>query len=91
MAAISLSSLKDLLLFLGGANDLIAITPSDTNEFSTPIRMIYVGLGGDISITTTKGTIVIHKNTIAGSYIGPFNCSRVNATGTSAIDLIGYI
>jgi len=72
-------------------SNLVAITKSDTTVYNQPIRQIYVGTAGDISVTTQEGNTVTHKNCIAGSYIGPFFAAKVNATGTTAADLVGYI
>jgi hypothetical protein len=72
-------------------SDLVAITKSDSTVYAPPIRQIYVGTAGDISVTTEAGTTVLHKGCIAGSYIGPFYVSKVNSTGTTAADLVGYL
>lgn len=71
--------------------DLVAITKSDSTVYNPPIRQIYVGTAGDISVTTQEGTTVVHKGCLAGSYIGPFFASKVNSTGTTAADLVGYL
>jgi hypothetical protein len=70
--------------------DLVAIVKSDSTIYNPPIRQIYVGTAGDISVTTQEGTTVLHKGCIAGSYIGPFFAAKVNAA-TTAADLIGYL
>lgn len=51
-------------------------------------RAIYVGVAGDISVNlATTGTAVIFKNALAGSII-PIRAIKVNATGTTATNLI---
>ena len=70
---------------------LIAITPHDVNELTHVVRQIFVGTGGNVSVTDTQGVTVVHKNVSPGSYIGAFRVSRVNATNTTALDLIGYV
>ncbi len=71
--------------------DLVQITKSDVTVYAQPIRQIYVGAGGDISVTTQEGSTVVHKGCIGGTYIGPFFIKKVNASGTTAGDLIGYL
>jgi hypothetical protein len=71
--------------------DLVAITKSDSTVYTQPIRQIYVGTAGDISVTTQENTTVVHKGCLAGSYIGPFFVKKVNSTGTTAADLVGYL
>lgn len=69
---------------------LFTITPSDSVDLTNQARLIYVGTGGNISVTDNKGNTVVFKNTLPCSYIGPFNVARVNATGTTATDLVGF-
>lgn len=69
----------------------IVITPSDATDLTKVVRSIYVGVGGDVSLTDTTGVTAVHKNTSAGGYLGPFHVARVNATGTTATNLLGYI
>lgn len=76
---------------LSGAIDLIAITPADGADLTYVCRLLYIGVGGDVSVITTSGTTVVHKNAPTGGYIGPFSVARVLATGTTATNLIGYV
>lgn len=76
---------------LGMALSMFSITPHDTNELGNAVRMIYVGLGGDVNLTDSKGNTVLHKNAPTGSYLGPFNVVKVNASNTTASNLIGYV
>jgi len=65
-----------------------AITPNDSTDLPLGIcRAIYVGVGGDISIDDLSGETVVFKNAISGSVI-PVQTARVNATATTATDLI---
>ena len=70
---------------------LVAITPNDSADLATQVRMIYVGTGGDVSVIDTLGTTVVHKNVLGGTYLGPFWVARVKATGTTAADMVGYL
>ncbi len=67
------------------------ITPSNSNDLPSIARMIYVGVGGDVSLVDTQGNTILHKNAAAGSYLGPFRVSRVNATGTTATNMVAYV
>lgn len=49
-------------------------------------RAIYVGVAGDISVQTAVGARVF-KNAVAGSII-PINALKVNASGTTATNLL---
>ena len=72
-----------------------AVVPSDTEgagDFSKRQeewpRAIYVGVAGDVCLVSTAGiTPVIFKNCPAGLII-PAICRRVNATGTTATNLV---
>lgn len=68
------------------ADSAVAITPSDTVNFSSACRAIYVGVTGDIT-AVVNGTAVLFKNCQAGSII-PIVATRVNATGTAATNLV---
>jgi len=65
-----------------------AITPNDSTDLPLGIcRAIYVGVGGEVSIDDLSGETVVFKNAISGSVI-PVQTARVNATATTATDLI---
>lgn len=67
------------------------ITPNDSADNATIYRQIYVGAGGSVKLTDSVGNVVTHINVSSGSYLGPFKCARVWATGTTATNLIGYV
>ncbi len=65
-----------------------AITPNDSTDLPLGIcRAIYVGAVGDISIDDLGGETVVFKGALAGSVI-PVQTARVNATATTATDLV---
>jgi hypothetical protein len=72
------------------SSDLVTITPSDVTEFNSPIRRIYVGTAGNVSITTEDGTTHVFQSVAASFYIGDAFIRKVNATGTTASNLIGF-
>ncbi len=70
---------------------LFAVTKSDSTVFTPAVRQLYVGTGGDVSMTTEDNVTVVHKNVPAGAYLGPFFIKKVNATGTTASDIVAYV
>lgn len=70
--------------------DLISVTPSDVTSFPLEVRMLYVGTGGNVSVTTGKGTTVVFNNVPDGGTVGPFFIRRVNSTGTTASGIVGF-
>lgn len=58
-----------------------AVTPSDSVNLAAPTRGLYVGGIGSVSVEMLNGTVVF-ANVQVG--ILPVQCTRVNATGTTA-------
>lgn len=72
----------------GPATGAEPITPSNTVEMDAISRGIYVGVGGDIVVVPASGDgTILFKGAVAGSII-PIRAKRVNATGTTATDLV---
>jgi len=69
------------------AENIAAITPHDSNELANVSRGIYVGVGGDVKVTTRGGTTETFKNAAAGSVL-PVRAKLVFATGTTATNLL---
>jgi len=77
------------------AKDLIAITPTDGagNQWAFPIRGIYVGGAGNISVRTLAGNDVLLTGVVAGTIL-QIAALRVNATtggATTATNLVGLV
>ena len=70
------------------ADNHFAITPSDATDFDFVTRGIYVGTGGDIAIVAKDGTVVVWVGVPDGAVI-PFRAARINATATTASNLVG--
>lgn len=63
------------------------ITPNDSTDLTLNFRSIIVGgTGGDVSITDKNGVTCIYEDFV-GSL--PFMPRRINATGTTATNIIG--
>lgn len=65
-----------------------AITPSDSVDMAIRPRAIRVGGGGDISVVDIDGTAITYAVT-AGEVV-VFRGVRVNLTGTTATNLVGW-
>lgn len=65
------------------------VTASDTVDFSQGLsRALYVGTGGDVAVVMVSGNAVVFRNVQAGSVL-PVQAKRVNATGTTASNILG--
>jgi len=62
------------------------IVPNDSTDLTTDARALYVGVGGDIRVTTSGGNTVTFRNVPVG--ILPVRIQRVFALGTTASDLV---
>lgn len=70
--------------------ECFTVTKSDTTDFTAQVRQIYVGTGGDVSVVNTNDSVVLFKNVMSGTNIGPFFIKRVNSTGTTASDIVAF-
>jgi hypothetical protein len=74
--------------YVDPAKQGIAITPSDSADFSFGFtRGIYVGGAGNISVEMANGTVMFY--TVNAGSVLPLRVKRVNATGTTASNLVG--
>lgn len=70
------------------AANAAAITPHDSTDLSRTTRGIYVGGAGNVSVEMkSTGTAVVFQGLAAGTIL-PVRATRVNATGTTATNLI---
>ena len=63
------------------------VTPSDVTDLTRDSRALYVGGAGNISIETVEGDSVTLNSVPAGSVLS-IMVRRVNATGTTASDIV---
>ena len=68
------------------SRDYYTTIKSDTVDFATFSRSVYVGTPGDVVAVREDGVAVPFKNWPGG--ILPIRCIRINATGTSANDFV---
>jgi hypothetical protein len=67
--------------------DAQAVTPSDSTDVS--FFGFYVGITGDVAVTTAKGTVVTFTAVPAGQII-PVAVSKIMSTNTTATDIVGF-
>lgn len=68
---------------------LVEVTSSDSTEYDPPLRSVYVGGTGNVSVLAVGDTVaVIFYNVPAGGYVLA-QCQKVMATGTTATLLTG--
>ena len=65
-----------------------AITPSNDSLLPYAARAFYVGGEGSVSLVTSAGDTITLVGVKAGA-IYPISIIKVNATGTSATNLVG--
>lgn len=76
--------------FTAPALDAFAITPSNSTNFNIMARAIYVGVGGNITLVTSRGNTVEFLSVPQGTVL-PVVTLRINSTSTTATDLVGLI
>lgn len=66
----------------------VAVVPSDGNDLEQEATCIYVGVTGDVTLTPKLGgAAVLFKGVPAGTFLN-VRTSHVNATGTTATNLL---
>ena len=65
----------------------VVIAPNDAVDLTVSGAVVFVGVGGDVKVTTVSGDTVVFKNLADGSIL-PVQVRRVWATGTDATDMI---
>lgn len=69
----------------GGASFVVA--PHDTNRLTRPVRGLFVGVSGNITLVTPAGDTVLFSNVPVGELAQ--EAVIVKATGTTATNLVG--
>ena len=78
---------KNAVQQLGAAYHFDAVTPSDSTDFDTLARAIYVGGAGDVVAVRHDGSTVTFAGVQAGTVL-PVACRRVNSTSTTATSIV---
>ena len=74
-----------------------AITKSDSTVFPqfgnssgvAVTKALYVGTGGDVTVTMVGGQVVTHSNVPSGAIL-PIQVTQVRSTSTTASNIIGW-
>lgn len=69
------------------ATNAETITPTDDLVLKPTARALYIGVAGNVAITTLAGDDVTFVGVLAGTII-PIQCTVVKSTGTTATDII---
>lgn len=67
-----------------------AVTPSDTVNLTESARLLYVGGAGNLSLLTAGGSSISLSGVLAGTFV-PVQVARVNATGTTATNIVALV
>lgn len=73
------------------AQKCFEITPADGANLASATKAIYVGTGGDIVLTPLDDTQPIAFRNLADGSILDVRAKTVEATGTTASDLVGLV
>lgn len=71
------------------AISVATITPADA-DLANDLRGFYVGGAGNVSVQCPDGSTATFIGVPVGQFI-PVLCRRINATGTSATNIVGLL
>lgn len=63
-----------------------AVTPSDSTDFPTATRALYIGVTGNVKVTMLDSSVVTFSNVAVG--VLPVRVTRVWSTSTTATGII---
>jgi len=66
--------------------NVLAVTPHDTNDLTSPADSLYVGATGDVKVDTQGGQTVTITTVPAGAIL-PIRVTRVYSSGTTATEI----
>lgn len=74
------------------ASKAVPVTPSDSADLTFPsgvygTKYLYIGVAGDVAVTTASGDDVLLKALAAGVF-HPISVKRIKATGTTATNIL---
>jgi hypothetical protein len=59
-------------------------------DFAEPTRALYVGSGGNVTVVMLSGAVLTLANVMSGALL-PVRVTRVNATDTTAAQIVGLV
>jgi hypothetical protein len=69
------------------AEDASAVTPSDSTSLTNAARALYIGTAGNVTLVTIGGSVITFSNVQSGTIL-PVRTTRVNATSTTATNIV---
>lgn len=76
---------------LGVASQFIQVSPSDSTNFASGSRALYIGTGGDLNVLSYDNpTNHIFRNVPSG-FVLPIAVLRVNSTNTTASNIVSLV
>lgn len=72
------------------AVDAFQIIPADGAQLEEVTRALYVGVGGDIQIVTSRGSSVLFVGVPSGAVL-PVRAAQVLRAGTTADKIVGLV
>jgi len=70
----------------GPASNAAAVTPNDSADLTTATRALWVGVEGDVTVDLIGGQAAVTFKNVQG--LLPVRVTRVDATGTTATDIV---
>ncbi len=67
------------------ARDSFSVTPDDSADLPHVARALYIGVSGDVRMTTIGGTDITYKSVPVGFF--EHGATRIWVTGTTATDI----
>ncbi len=74
----------------GPASAGFAIVPNDNLDIAETTRALYIGVGGNLTVTMASGQMLSFSSVPDGSLL-PLRVLRVHASGTTADDIVALI
>ena len=71
------------------ARQLFDISPQNGTDLPVATKAIYVGSGGDVAIRPVDGQAVVVLRNVVGGTVLAIRAAAIEATGTTASDLVG--
>ena len=65
----------------------VAVVAHDSTDLTTDARSIYVGVTGNVTLLTSGGEVILFTAVPAGAIL-PIRTRRVNATATTATNMV---
>jgi hypothetical protein len=75
---------------IGAGMKAFPITPHASTNLPIRARSFYVGVGGDVTLVNFDDTTCLLVGVPQGAII-PCECKRINAIGTTASGLVGFL